>query len=119
LANICFDKAYQKAIEDKPIEEQRAEQKLYEWPQTQRQAEIVAATASCTNWRKVRGHQMQEHSAEGAMLKVGLRESKVARLAARAVSSHRRKTLSGGHFHPRLKDCRREDISLENPAVWG
>jgi prohibitin 2 len=45
LANIRFDKAYEKAIEDKQIEEQRAEQKLYELTQAQRQAEIVAATA--------------------------------------------------------------------------
>jgi prohibitin 2 len=45
LANIRFDSAYEKAIEDKQIEEQRAEQKLYELTQAQRQAEIVAATA--------------------------------------------------------------------------
>jgi prohibitin 2 len=45
LANIRFDPAYEKAIEDKQIEEQRAEQKLYELVQAQRQAEIVAATA--------------------------------------------------------------------------
>jgi hypothetical protein len=51
LANIRFDKAYQKAIEDKQIEEQRVEQKLYELTQAQRQEESVAATASCTNWR--------------------------------------------------------------------
>jgi hypothetical protein len=82
LANIRFDKAYQKAIEDKQIEEQRPEQKLYELTQAQRQAELVAATASCINWREVRGHQMQKHSAERAMLKVGLRESEIARLAA-------------------------------------
>jgi regulator of protease activity HflC (stomatin/prohibitin superfamily) len=45
LANIRFDPAYEKAIEDKQIEEQRAEQKLYELVQARRQAEIVAATA--------------------------------------------------------------------------
>ena len=45
LANIRFDKAYEKAIADKQIEEQRAEQKLYELTQAQRQAKIVAATA--------------------------------------------------------------------------
>ena len=45
LANIRFDKAYEKAIEDKQIEEQRAEQKLYELTQAQRQAELGAATA--------------------------------------------------------------------------
>jgi hypothetical protein len=30
-----------------------------------------------------------------------------------------KKTRSGGHFHPRQQDYCREDISLENPAVWG
>ena len=45
LANIRFDAAYEKAIEDKQIEEQRAEQQLYELVQAQRQADIVAATA--------------------------------------------------------------------------
>ena len=45
LANISFDKAYEKAIEAKQIEEQKAEQKRYELVQAQRQAEIVAAQA--------------------------------------------------------------------------
>src|SRR5262249_11700989 len=43
LANIRFDAAYEKAIEAKQIEEQKAEQKRYELIQAQRQAEIVAA----------------------------------------------------------------------------
>jgi hypothetical protein len=34
------------------------------------------------------------------MLKLGFRESKVARLVAQAVSSYGRKTLSDGYFHP-------------------
>jgi prohibitin 2 len=45
LANIDFDPSYQKAIEAKQIEEQKAEQKLYELVQAQRQADIVAAQA--------------------------------------------------------------------------
>jgi regulator of protease activity HflC (stomatin/prohibitin superfamily) len=45
LANIRFDQAYEKAIEAKQIEEQKAEQKRYELIQAQRQAEIVAAQA--------------------------------------------------------------------------
>jgi prohibitin 2 len=45
LANIDFDPSYQKAIEAKQIEEQKAEQKLYELVQAQRQAEIAAAQA--------------------------------------------------------------------------
>jgi regulator of protease activity HflC (stomatin/prohibitin superfamily) len=45
LANIRFDAAYEKAVEAKQIEEQKAEQKRYELIQAQRQAEIVAATA--------------------------------------------------------------------------
>jgi len=45
LANIRFDAAYEKAVESKQIEEQKAEQKRYELVQAQRQAEIVAATA--------------------------------------------------------------------------
>jgi prohibitin 2 len=45
LANIRFDAAYEKAIEAKQIEEQKAEQKRYELIQAQRQAEIAAATA--------------------------------------------------------------------------
>src|SRR5262245_41219126 len=45
LANIRFDQAYEKAIEAKQIEEQKAEQKRYELIQAQRQAEIIAAAA--------------------------------------------------------------------------
>jgi regulator of protease activity HflC (stomatin/prohibitin superfamily) len=45
LANIRFDPAYEKAVEAKQIEEQKAEQKRYELIQAQRQAEIVAAEA--------------------------------------------------------------------------
>jgi regulator of protease activity HflC (stomatin/prohibitin superfamily) len=45
LANISFDKAYEKAIEAKQIEEQKAEQKRYELIQAQRNAEIAAAQA--------------------------------------------------------------------------
>lgn len=45
LANIRFDAAYEKAVEAKQIEEQKAEQKRYELVQAQRQAEIVAAQA--------------------------------------------------------------------------
>ena len=45
LANIKFDPAYEKAIEAKQIEEQKAEQKRYELIQAQRQAEIAAAQA--------------------------------------------------------------------------
>jgi hypothetical protein len=45
LANIRFDPAYEKAIESKQIEEQKAEQKRYELIQAQRQAEIVAASS--------------------------------------------------------------------------
>ena len=45
LANIRFDPAYEKAIEAKQIEEQKAEQKRYELIQAQRQAEIMAAQA--------------------------------------------------------------------------
>jgi regulator of protease activity HflC (stomatin/prohibitin superfamily) len=45
LANIRFDAAYEKAVEAKQIEEQKAEQKRYELVQAQRQAEIAAAEA--------------------------------------------------------------------------
>ena len=45
LANIRFDANYERAIEAKQIEEQKAEQKRYELVQAQRQAEIAAATA--------------------------------------------------------------------------
>ena len=48
LANIRFDPAYEKAVEAKQIEQQKAEQKRYELIQAQRQAEIVAATAKGT-----------------------------------------------------------------------
>src|SRR5262245_53038862 len=44
-ANIRFDQAYEKAIEAKQIDEQKAEQKRYELIQAQRQAEIIAAAA--------------------------------------------------------------------------
>jgi prohibitin 2 len=43
LANIRFDQVYEKAIEAKQIEEQKAEQKRYELIQAQREAEIIAA----------------------------------------------------------------------------
>src|SRR5919197_1631662 len=45
LANIRFDANYERAIEAKQIEEQKAEQKRYELIQAQREAEIAAATA--------------------------------------------------------------------------
>jgi regulator of protease activity HflC (stomatin/prohibitin superfamily) len=45
LSNIRFDTNYEKAVEAKQIEEQKAEQKRYELIQAQRQAEIAAATA--------------------------------------------------------------------------
>ncbi len=45
LANIRFDPNYERAVEAKQIEEQKAEQKRYELIQAQRQAEIAAATA--------------------------------------------------------------------------
>jgi len=45
LANIRFDAAYEKAVEAKQIEEQKAEQKRYELIQAQRHAEIVTAEA--------------------------------------------------------------------------
>ena len=45
LANIRFDQNYEKAIEAKQIEEQKAEQKRYQLIQAQRQAEIMAAQA--------------------------------------------------------------------------
>ena len=45
LANIRFDPSYEKAVEAKQIEEQKAEQKRYELIQAQRQAEIAAAQA--------------------------------------------------------------------------
>jgi hypothetical protein len=48
---------------------------------------------------QVRGQQIQEHSAHCAMLQMVLGESKVARMAPRAVFSHRKKTRLGGHFH--------------------
>src|SRR3989304_5671872 len=45
LANIRFDPNYEKAIEAKQIEEQKAEQKRYELIQAQRQAESAAPEA--------------------------------------------------------------------------
>ncbi len=45
LSNIRFDASYERAVEAKQIEEQKAEQKRYELIQAQRQAEIAAATA--------------------------------------------------------------------------
>jgi regulator of protease activity HflC (stomatin/prohibitin superfamily) len=45
IINISFDKAYENAIEAKQIEQQRADQKVYELIQAQKQAEIVAAAA--------------------------------------------------------------------------
>ena len=45
LSNIRFDPAYEKAVEAKQIEEQKAEQKRYELIQAQRHAEIVTAQA--------------------------------------------------------------------------
>jgi regulator of protease activity HflC (stomatin/prohibitin superfamily) len=45
LANIRFDPNYEKAVEAKQIEEQKAEQKRYELIQAQREAEIAAARA--------------------------------------------------------------------------
>src|SRR5262249_58969118 len=45
LANIRFDQAYEKAIEAKQIEEQKAEHKRYELIQAQGRAEIIAAAA--------------------------------------------------------------------------
>jgi regulator of protease activity HflC (stomatin/prohibitin superfamily) len=45
IVNISFDKAYENAIEAKQIEQQRADQKVYELIQAQKQAEIVAAAA--------------------------------------------------------------------------
>lgn len=45
LSNIRFDPSYERAVEAKQIEEQKAEQKRYELIQAQRQAEIAAATA--------------------------------------------------------------------------
>jgi hypothetical protein len=48
---------------------------------------------------QVRGQQIREHSADCAMLKIVLGESKVARMAPRAVFSHRKKRRLGGCFH--------------------
>jgi len=45
LANISFDPAYEKAISNKQVEEQKAGQKVYELQQAKMQAEIVQATA--------------------------------------------------------------------------
>lgn len=45
LANVKFDPAYEKAIEQKQVKEQEAEQKKYELIQAERQAQIVVAKA--------------------------------------------------------------------------
>ena len=45
LANIRFDPAYEKAIEEKQIQEQVAEKKKYELLQAQKNAEIAIANA--------------------------------------------------------------------------
>ena len=45
LANISFDPAYEKAISNKQVEEQKAGQKVYELQQAKMQAEIVQAAA--------------------------------------------------------------------------
>lgn len=57
LANIRFDKAYEKAIEDKQIEEQRAEQKLYELTQ----APHLQYSKEDSHLQS-RGHQRNNHT---------------------------------------------------------
>ena len=79
LANIRFDPAYEKAIEAKQIEEQKAEQKRYELIQAQRQAEIAAATA------KGKGDAAREEArgvAEALRLKGDAEAAYNARVAA-------------------------------------
>jgi len=79
LANIRFDAAYEKAIEAKQIEEQKAEQKRYELIQAQRQAEIAAATA------KGKGDAAREEArgvAEALRLKGDAEAAYNARVAA-------------------------------------
>src|SRR5436309_515761 len=79
LANIRFDANYEKAIEAKQIEEQKAEQKRYERIQAQRQAEIAAASA------KGRGDAAREEArgvAEALRLKGDAEAAYNARVAA-------------------------------------
>ena len=79
LANIRFDAAYEKAIEAKQIEEQKAEQKRYELIQAQREAEIAAATA------KGKGDAAREEArgvAEALRLKGDAEAAYNARVAA-------------------------------------
>jgi regulator of protease activity HflC (stomatin/prohibitin superfamily) len=79
LANIRFDANYEKAIEAKQIEEQKAEQKRYELIQAQRQAEIAAATA------KGKGDAAREEArgvAEARRLKGDAEAAYNARVAA-------------------------------------
>ena len=79
LANIRFDPNYEKAIEAKQIEEQKAEQKRYELIQAQRQAEIAAANA------KGRGDAAREEArgvAEALRLKGEAEATYNARVAA-------------------------------------
>ena len=79
LANIRFDPAYEKAIEAKQIEEQKAEQKRYELIQAQREAEIAAATA------KGKGDAAREEArgvAEALRLKGDAEATYNARVAA-------------------------------------
>jgi regulator of protease activity HflC (stomatin/prohibitin superfamily) len=79
LANIRFDQAYEKAIEAKQIEEQKAEQKRYELIQAQRQAEIIAAAA------KGRGDAAREEAkgvAEATRIKGDAEAAYNARVAA-------------------------------------
>src|SRR5438445_166092 len=81
LANIRFDANYEKAIEAKQIEEQKAEQKRYELIQAQRQAEIAAASA------KGRGDAAREEArgvAEALRLKGDEEAADPARAARRA-----------------------------------
>jgi prohibitin 2 len=79
LANIRFDQNYEKAIEAKQIEEQKAEQKRYELIQAQRQAEIIAAAA------KGRGDAAREEAkgvAEATRIKGDAEAAYNARVAA-------------------------------------
>jgi regulator of protease activity HflC (stomatin/prohibitin superfamily) len=79
LANIRFDQNYEKAIEAKQIEEQKAEQKRYELIQAQRQAEIIAAAA------KGRGDAAREEAkgvAEATRIKGEAEATYNARVAA-------------------------------------
>src|SRR5262249_54994131 len=79
LANIRFDPNYERAIEAKQIEEQKAEQKRYELIQAQRQAEIAAAEA------KGKGDAAREEArgvAEALRLKGDAEAAYNARVAA-------------------------------------